>query len=94
MPLFRPVPLLVVLCFRAVVGAAVAGKSKTDDLPFCTVAGMILLDAVVDGKPASLLLDTCANRKILSARAERPDEFTRLVRDGVPVTDFIGRERN
>ena len=48
---------------------------------------MIHLDPVVDGRPVSLLLDTCANNTILSARAEGLDEFTRLVRDGVPVSD-------
>jgi Aspartyl protease len=49
--------------------AAVAREGETYRVPFHTINGMILLDAVVDGKPASLLLDTGANNTIISTQA-------------------------
>ena len=49
--------------------AAFAGAARTYSVPFHTVNGMILLDAVVDGTPASLLLDTGANNTIVSVQA-------------------------
>jgi hypothetical protein len=38
-------------------------------IPFHTVNGLILLDATVEGKPVSLLLDTGSNHTIVSAQA-------------------------
>ena len=40
--------------------------AKTFRVPFHSVNGMILLDATVNGKPATLLLDTGANLTIVS----------------------------
>jgi hypothetical protein len=48
---------------------AVSAQQRTFTIPFRTVGGMILLDAVVDGKAASLLLDTGANNTIISPQA-------------------------
>lgn len=42
---------------------------QTFRIPFHTVNGMVLLDAVVDGKPASLLPDIGADNTIVSAQA-------------------------
>jgi len=60
---------MFLLCTLAIAGIAVAGKWKTYRAPFHTAKGMILLDAVVEGKPAFLLLDTGANNTIICAQA-------------------------
>lgn len=49
--------------------ASAQEQPRTFRAPFHTVCGMILLDGVVGGKPASLLLDTGANNTILSPNA-------------------------
>ena len=46
------------LRFLTITGFAFASEKRTFTVLFHTVQGMILLDAVVGGKPASLLLDT------------------------------------
>ncbi len=46
-----------------------AQTHRTFRVPFHTVSGMILVDATVNGHPASLLLDTGANNSILSPQA-------------------------
>jgi hypothetical protein len=46
-----------------------AQTHRTFRVPFHTVSGMILVDAIVNGHPASLLLDTGANNTILSPQA-------------------------
>lgn len=58
----RRVLLFVLLSFVVVLSA----QTRSYRVPFHTVKGMILLDAIVGGKPASLLLDTGANNTILS----------------------------
>ena len=50
-------------------GLAAQEQPRTFRIPFRTVNGMVLLDAVVNGKPASLLLDTGANNTIISPQA-------------------------
>ena len=53
--------------FAGVVSAQ--ERHQTFRIPFQTVNGMILLDAVVNAKPASLLLDTGAKNTIVSPQA-------------------------
>jgi len=59
----------LLLSTLVIAGLAVADESKTYRIPFHTVGGMILLDAVVDGKPASLPLDIGANNAVVTAQA-------------------------
>ena len=64
---------LLLLFFVGAVAAQVVKPTPEPHsifrVPFHTVHGMILMDAVVDGKPASLLLDTGANNTIVSPQA-------------------------
>jgi predicted aspartyl protease len=57
---------LPALCLLALASVTAAQPHRTFRIPFHTVSGMILLDATVNGHPASLLLDTGA---ILSPQA-------------------------
>ena len=51
------------------------------------------MDAMVNDKPASGLIDTSANNAIISVQAVGLDEFNRLVRDGVPFADSSEAEK-
>jgi len=48
---------------------------------------MVLVDAMLNDKPAFLLLDTGGNNTIVTAETEELDEFNGFVRDAVPATD-------
>ena len=54
-------------------------------VPFRSVKGMILLDAAVNGKPAVLLLDTGANRTLISNRYGGP-KLKPSQRNGAGIT--------
>jgi Aspartyl protease len=57
--------VLVLFLLAPLAGA----QGKTYTVPFHAVNGMILLDAKVNGKAATFLLDTGANNTIVSAQA-------------------------
>jgi hypothetical protein len=65
----RTILFALLLSTLVIARLAVADESKTYRIPFHTVGGMILLDAVVDGKPASLPLDIGANNAVVTAQA-------------------------
>jgi hypothetical protein len=56
---------LVLLLFAGIASA----QPRTYRIPFHTVNGMILLDATVNDKPATLLLDTGADFTLISPQA-------------------------
>lgn len=49
--------------------SAVCGQARTFTVPFHSVNGMILLDATLNGKPATFLLDTGANNSIVDRQS-------------------------
>ena len=67
--------LSLVFCFAVGLLLAVslhAQERKAFTLPFHSINTLILLDATVNGKPATLLLDTGANRTLISNRYGGP----------------------
>jgi hypothetical protein len=60
--------LFVALLFFVAVASS-QGQFRTFRIRFHSVNGMILLDAEVNGKPATLLLDTGANDSTVDARS-------------------------
>jgi hypothetical protein len=65
-------PFLLVLLLLAGISRS-QEQPRTFRVSFHTVQGMVLLDAIVGGKPVSLLLDTGANNTILSPNAAGVD---------------------
>ena len=52
----------------ALLASPSCADTETVLLPFCSIGSLILVDAKLDGKPATLLLDTGANNTIINAR--------------------------
>ena len=78
---------LVVVLFLAV--SLHAQEHRTFTVPFHTVHGMILLDGQINGKPATLLLDTGANVSIVDYRVAG---FPALKLDALRSTGKTGAE--
>lgn len=68
---------------------ALAQEHRTFTVPFHTVKDLILLDATVNGKPASLLLDTGANNSIVDVHSAG---FDGLKLDALRSTGKAGAE--
>jgi len=58
--------ILILLLLAARPGSAQPGVVR---VPFRSVNSLILVEAIVNGRPATLLLDTGANKTILNAKA-------------------------
>jgi hypothetical protein len=81
--------VLVLLLLAGV--ASPQEQPRTFRVPFHTVNGMVLLDAMVNGKPAVLLLDTGANLSIVDYRSAG---FPALKLDVLLPTGKTGAEGN
>ena len=77
------------VCYLALAIAAPAQEHKTFVVSFHTVNGLILLDGQLNGKPASLLLDTGANNSVVDVHSAG---FDGLKLDALRSTGAAGAE--
>jgi aspartyl protease len=79
----------IALGFLLLFHPALAQEHRTYTVPFRVVHGLILLDRQVNGKPATLLLDTGANNSVVDYRAAGLDA---LKLDALRSTGSTGAE--
>ena len=85
---YRSRSLAAILIVIALLASPSCANTETVLLPFCSMRSLILVDAKVDGKPATFLLDTGANNTIINAKMYGNVQAPRI--DGVSGPGIVG----